>query len=279
MISKLIFNQNVSQAVCDSVYMQYQLTDTAKPLIITFEAMCSGIKPQEFEQWNGSIGTFKFIKKLGYNVISFIHMENTYYRSSEFVEFIKLLSKELQIFRSKIGYGISLGAFAAAIHANNLKLDTCLLLMPQSTFSDKIAPWESKSKLASIHEDWDNNYYSDAALCNVPVTIIYDPLYPCDVSHVQRFSCPINHVHLYGVGHRIPRALNHLGILSNVVNSFISTGKVPSDYYSLIRKRKYLKYYLKHQLKNPTKKSSLKRRLIFLKLYIKLSLTRKFLAT
>ena len=258
--------------------MQYHLKDTSKPLIITFEAMCSGLTTPNIKEWNGSIGTFDFLDKSGYNVISFIHLKNTYYRSADFIGFIQQLSKELSLFKTKIGYGISLGGFASALYANDLHVDTCLLLMPQSTFCKNIAPWESKSKAACVHENW-NSEYNDASICKVPLTIIYDPLSPCDVKHVKRFTCQVTHVPLYGVGHRIPRALKHMGMLSTVVNSFISTGKVPEDYYSLTRDRKYLKYYLKNILKNPTKKSSLRRRFVFLKLYIKLSLTKTFLAT
>lgn len=275
---KVIFNQPVSKSICDSVYMQYHLKDTNKPLIITFEAMCSGLETQNIKEWKGSINTFKFIDNLGYNVISFIHKKNTYYRAPEFIEFIKSLSKNLSIFTTKIGYGISLGGFASALYANDLHLDRCLLLMPQSTFCKNIAPWEKKCKEASLHEDW-HTHYNDASVCKVPLTIIYDPLWPCDVNHVQRFACEITHIPLYGVGHRIPRALKHMGILSKTVNSFIATGKVPEDFYSLTKDRRYLKYYLKNLLKNPTKKTSIRRRLIFFRLYIKLLFTRTFLAT
>ena len=276
---KLIFREKITQPVCDSVFMQYHIVDTNKPLVITFEAMSSGISTDKFEQWNDTIATFSFIENLGYNVISFIHKENTYYRSKEFVNFIQELAGSLDIFGTKIGYGISLGGFASALFANGLKLDTCLLLMPQSSFSNNIAPWEPKSRSSSKHEEWNDGFYNDATTCCCPVTIIYDPLYPVDVSHVKRFSCDITHVYLYGVGHRIPRALNHMGILSTVVSSFLLTGKVPSDYYKLIRRRRYLKYYLKHLIKNPTGKLSVKRRWVFMQLYLKLSISKTFLAT
>ena len=263
--------------MCDSVYMQTMLKDINLPLIITFEPLCSGVEIKTIDPRLYTIPSFKFIQKLGYNVISFVHEKNTYYRSLEFIRFVKDLSKDLEIFTSKIGYGNSLGGFASALYANDLHLERCLLLMPQSTFCGTIAPWERHSVAACKHEDW-NTDYSDASVCNVHLTIIYDPLYPCDVKHIKRFS-NVTPIRLYGVGHRVPRALKHLGLLSNVVDSYISTGSLPEHFYEMSKKRRYLKYYLKNIIKNPTKKLSLKKRFFFFRLYFKLAVTRKFLCS
>ncbi|NRD71926.1 hypothetical protein HQQ94_01420 [Shewanella sp. VB17] len=272
----LHFNKDVRIILTDAL-VQYHLFDKNLPLVISFAPMDSGLSDQSLQDDTVQAFGFNFFKKQQFNVIAFAHKEDTYYRSDSFVSFIASIGNAISIFDNKIGYGISLGGFAVALHANSLGLERALLLMPQSSYSNKITPWEKKSTKACQLEDW-NNKHNDAAICQVPLTIIYDPLCLTDKRHVDRFKCEVQHVRLFGVGHRIPRALRHLGILRNIVVNYINSGCVTHDFHQKIRDRRFLRYYLKNQLKNPTKKSSLKRRLVFLRLFVKLKLNKSFIA-
>jgi len=256
----LQFNQDVRQRIGDMM-MQYLIFDTSKPVVITFAPGCEAIDEKSLGR-NKPLWGFNLLTKMKINTISFVHIgENNYYQSREFDDFIEELGDELGIFSERIGYGVSRGGFATSLYANSLKLDRALLLMPLSTYDSRVAPWDPKVQKASKNSRLPTSN-KDASTCRVPLTVIYDPLFKADRLHIERYSNVVNRLKLPGVGHRIPRALQDMGVLKKLVLDFIDNKLDTENFPELIRERRTLSYYYRNLLSNPTEKLTFKRKVV-----------------
>ena len=256
----LLFNQTVRIQV-DDVVVQYHIFETEQPIMITFppgnEALSHADLIEKKTPWG-----FDLFAKRKMNVISFNHIgKGNYFNSNEFATFTVKLGRHLDCFSERIGYGVSRGGYATSLFSMNLCLDRALLLMPISTYDISIASWDPKVREASLYL----NACADSAECEIPLTIIYDPLYKPDSMHVKRFQSCINRLPLPGVGHRIPRALLQLGILRSTVLQYRQQQIDPASFFLKIRKRRTLAiFYRGLQACNKTSKFSLRSRVILL---------------
>ncbi len=256
----LKFKQDVRLRI-DDMMMQYRIIDTSKPVVVTFAPGCEAIDEKIMDE-NKPLWGFNFLSKEKINTISFVHIgKNNYYQSREFEAFLEKLGDELGIFPERIGYGVSRGGFAASLYANSLKLDRVLLLMPLSTYDNQVAPWDPKVQKASQNSPHPASN-KDATICRVPLTVIYDPLFKADRLHIERYASVVHKLILPGVGHRIPRALQDMGLLKKVVLDFIDNKLDTEAFPRLIRERRKLSYYYRNLLSDPTQKLTLKRKFI-----------------
>ncbi|MBE7215040.1 hypothetical protein MK852_07455 [Shewanella benthica] len=254
----LKFHQDVRLRIGD-VIVQYRLINKDTPVVITFPPGSEWITEQETNE-QVKLWGFDFFKKQQINVISFIHTgQDDYFRSIELQNFIKQLGKFIAMFPDKIGYGSSRGGFAVSLHANALGLDRALLLMPLSTYSSELAPWDPKVIKVDKATKY-SGYNKDASGCKIPLTIIYDPLNKSDRLHVKRYSCQIQKLKFPGIGHRIARGLRDLGLLKKVVIDFVHDELDVDDFPRLIRNRRNLSYYHKGMSSNATGKLTLRRK-------------------
>ncbi len=256
----LLFNQTVRLQV-DDVVVQYHIFETEQPIMITFPPGNEALSDSDLIE-NKTPWGFEFFAKRQMNVVSFNPIgKGNYYNSSELAIFTAKLGKHLDCFSERIGYGVSRGGFATSMFSKNLCLDRALLLMPISTYDISIAPWDPKVREAAQYPNASSS--ADSTECEIPLTIIYDPLYKPDSMHMKRYQSCINRLPLPGVGHRIPRALLQLGILSSTVLQYRQQQIDPASFFLKIRKRRALSiFYRGLQACNKTSKFSLRSRVI-----------------
>ncbi|MBS4154769.1 hypothetical protein [Cobetia sp. MC34] len=228
-----------------SVYCRYHLFDISKPVVITFAPDNVGLLDKEMLSKGRTPWGFKYISKLGFNVISFAEMrhDNSYYRNSEFINSIDIISAAIPKFPERLGYGGSMGGYGVTAFANSLKLDRLLAFNPISTRNKNIASWdfEAKRSLWSFEQDWEG-YCSDGAESQCSGYIIYDPLYDLDKKHAKRYT-KLKHLKLPGVGHGVANYMQQLGMLDTVVKEFLD-GKIDEKkFYKNARMRRKLQHY------------------------------------
>ncbi|WP_158638098.1 hypothetical protein [Shewanella donghaensis] len=241
----MLLNTNkVTRIVIDDVLVQYQIFDTNSPVMVTFPPGTEFLSKAQLTE-SKPAWAFKFFAKQKMNVIAFNHIgEENYFDSPALAIFIQKLSKELEVFPEAIGYGVSRGGFATALFADRLQLSRALLLMPVSTYNSGIAVWDPKLKQG---EPKSRRIISlDATVCKTPLTIIYDPLHFADRRHKQRFLSCVEAFVIPGVGHRIARALQDMGMLKNVVLEFRQGGINAQRFFVDCRKRHNLSYYFRN---------------------------------
>ncbi|OBT07136.1 hypothetical protein A9267_14825 [Shewanella sp. UCD-FRSSP16_17] len=240
----LIEHQTVRLQV-DNVLVQYHIFDTNEPVMVTFPPNCQALTQDQVDV-DKQAWSFQFFSKRKMNIIAFNHIggDDHYFDSFIFAQFLQKLSLALQQFPKRIGYGVSKGGFATAFHADTLKLDKALLLMPVSTYWQPAAPWDPKlEKHFQLQKG--NMSHLNASECKTPLTIIYDPLYKPDANHKASFKSCIASYRLPGVGHRIARALADIGLLKDIILAFREGDIDSARFYQAARKRRYLSYYFR----------------------------------
>lgn len=245
-ISKLASNKSslTGQCLIDDVYCKYSIHDRDN-LIVTFSSFIhddfiSTKKQVHFEEvlpWG-----FEYFKKNNLNVISFMPVQtSSWYRSPTFHKFVISLGEQLHNFTNVSGYGGSMGGYGVSAFANVLNFKTVLLMNPVSTLNKKLVPFE-KRFLRETKYDW-NGLFHDGASCECDGYVIYDNIFSLDTKHANRYK-KLTHLHLPGVGHKIPEHLKSIGMLNWIVSSFLK-GKIDKDeFYKQARARKtYIGYY------------------------------------
>lgn len=187
---------------------------------------------------------YEFAKKLGLNVLSFTSFfESKWYRCEKFHDWLGKSSKLLSIFPERIGYGGSMGGYAASAFSNPLGIDRLLLLNPISSLKRELVPWETRSfENAAKLQDWSGRF-ADGAETKSDGWVVYDPIFNLDSYHAKRFK-NLKKIVFPGVGHQIPKHLNYLELLKPLIQSFVTNKFDSNDFYKRLRNRRnYLNYY------------------------------------
>ncbi|MGJ8522721.1 hypothetical protein R84981_001412 [Carnimonas sp. R-84981] len=227
-----------------SIYYKSYIFDKSRPVVLTFNGL--GNTPNSKNARKGiSPWGFEYIKKRKYNVISFTNVSEhfCYYRDDTFLSKLEEFGEALKIFPERIGYGQSMGGYAASAFSGPLNIDRLLLLSPISTREEKLAFWDKEAKrgLFSFKYDW-SGLYSDGAETKARGAIIYDPLYRLDKLHADRYTT-LEKLPLPGVGHLVSENMLRMGILDWAVTSFLEGGIDKEKFLQKSRKRRELRQY------------------------------------
>jgi hypothetical protein len=237
-VEKLIFNEDVSSCI-DNVYCKYYLFDTDKPIVIAFGSAGkriskTGIKKSE-SPW-----AFDFIKRQNLNVICFAATETVcWYQSPIFKNHLKLLAKEISIFRVILGYGGSMGGYGVSAYSNTLNLTRALLLNPISTLQKNLVPFETRFGIDN-KTNWEG---IDGSEMDAPSYIVYDNLFTLDKKQAERYK-NFTPLIISGVGHGTPETLSKMKMLKPLFEHFVkNTVDLKQFKLEAKKKRQIPRYY------------------------------------
>ncbi|MFY0312392.1 hypothetical protein ACFMBG_21140 [Leisingera sp. D0M16] len=231
----------------NSEYAADFLIQNDGPLVVVFDNMFTAAPFEERRCWG-----FPYWANKGFNVVGLLESDRqAWYRRSSFLEILEAAKKELRglSFSRRVGYGGSMGGYAAGAFAAELDCDTCLLLNPISTLHPDLVPFEPRFREAA-QQDWSGSYSDAAEQAGrfESLYIVADPLFHFDAAHVKRFCSNHPSPRFYrvpGVGHKVAEHMHHLGVLKWFVDDVVG-GEVPDSamFYKMVRERKsYLRYY------------------------------------
>lgn len=230
--------------IVGGVFCKYHLFDTSKPIVMSFSNAgeifnTSRDDVTEYKPWG-----YDFLIKQDLNVMSFSCVDKPFwYRDEEFYQFVEQLSKITMLFERRIGYGGSMGGYAASAFSEPLKLTELILFNPISSLSSEHSPWEPRYRNQKKLSLWDDNYL-DGSKSRCEGYIFYDPIFKLDRLHAEKY-CYLTKVRVYGVGHKIPKHLLELGLLSYVSKQCLNRTFDTKSFYKKYRNRKrYIGYYL-----------------------------------
>jgi len=236
--------QSSRENIAGKALVEYQIFDVKSPIIITFSPAGYVLTSKDVDK--GVAGwAFELFKKHKINIISFTAInEKHWFSVPEVADYIEKLSPLLNRFQERLGYGVSMGAFASAFYANQLKLDRLLL----------ITPMDRPDHLKNLP------HFNHAADFEGKITLIYDPLCPVDKEFALMFPPQTQYLKFYSVGHQVIESISKLGFLKTLVLSFIKDDINPMEFAINARGRKDLERYYSYLKRNPTKKNTAKRR-------------------
>lgn len=168
-----------------------------------------------------------FLLKENFDVLVFKTLENSWYQELTFSQLDWIKKNILQKYKKRIGYGCSMGAYAALYFSEWLQLTQVIAFCPQYSIDGDVCPYEKRwryeaERLPNFYR-WPNNLY------NTHAVIIYDPFAYTDKKHVLQL---INHFKSYDVislpfsGHPSVSALAEVGYLKMVIGSLINDEQI-----------------------------------------------------
>lgn len=175
-----------------------------------------------------------FLISLGYDVLCFKPSANIWYQDISLNDIVKLSDQFLNKYRYRIGYGSSMGAYAALYFAASLDLHKVIAVSPQFSIDRKLASFDprwanSASTVLLSHGPMKGD-------CAVELIAIYDSFNRFDKTHVQliRKRFPVGQdITLPFSGHPSAWALRDSGYLNQTIEQLLHEQKV--DTYKVRR--------------------------------------------
>lgn len=195
-----------------------------------------------------SINAEKSLIKYQYNVIGIMPKQKSWFPQASMIELAKTISPVLQGFKNIVGYGGSMGGYAAIKYSNLLNMNRVIAFVPQysidptqvedrryAEFFDAVANKDMQIQLPDV----------DAAREYV---IVYDPYFSIDREHylkIKELLPNLHTIHLPFTGHE---ALSVLAS-SSLLHDFIEHEFDEIYFYQQVRKvKKQSKFYFRNVL-------------------------------
>ncbi|ALH94426.1 hypothetical protein [Acinetobacter equi] len=228
------------------------LKGSSKELIVSFGDLITRAKGL-------TINAEKSLEKFQYNVIGIMPKEKSWFPESSMKNMMAAIQDYLAPFKTRIGYGGSMGGYAAIKYSNLLDLQRVIALVPQ--FS--INPQDVEDLRYNMFYHADVNHDMKIKLEDVSkqreYIVVYDPYYDEDVAHYIKIKDIIPHLrtlHLHHTGHDAVAILAS----SDLLNSFLTHEFNETYFYKKIRQvKKNSKFYYRKVIENllPTHSHSL----------------------
>ena len=225
---------------------------SSKELVISFGDLITRAKGL-------TINAEKSLEKFHYNVIGIMPKEKSWFPESSMLNMMDAIQDYLAPFQTRIGYGGSMGGYAAIKYSNLLDLKRIIALVPQ--FS--INPLDVQDLRYNMFYHADVN--QDMKIKDTDISkereyiVVYDPYYSEDSAHyikIKELIPEVKTLHLPHTGHDAVAILAS----SHLLNDFLTHEFNETYFYQKIRQvKKNSKFYYRKVIENllPTHRWSL----------------------
>lgn len=217
------------------------LKGSSDTLVISFGDLISRAKGM-------SINAEKSLIKYQYNVIGIMPKQKSWFPKSSMLQMQQQIQPILQQFKGIVGYGGSMGGYAAIKYSNLLNMQKIVAFVPQYSIDPDVVQDRRYAEFfdASIHQDM--QIQADEVDSSREYIIVYDPYYAEDKEHflkIQPLLPKMHVIHLPFTGHE---ALSVLAS-SQLLNDFVVRPFEITYFYQRVREvKKQSKFYYRHVL-------------------------------
>lgn len=217
------------------------LKGSSDTLVISFGDLISRAKGM-------SINAEKSLIKYQYNVIGIMPKQKSWFPKSSMLAMQQQIQPILQQFKGIVGYGGSMGGYAAIKYSNLLNMQKIVAFVPQYSIDPDVVQDRRYAEFfdASIHQDM--QIQADEVDSSREYIIVYDPYYAEDKEHflkIQPLLPKMHVIHLPFTGHE---ALSVLAS-SQLLNDFVVKPFEITYFYQRVREvKKQSKFYYRHVL-------------------------------
>ncbi|WP_343619443.1 hypothetical protein [Acinetobacter proteolyticus] len=217
------------------------LKGSSDTLVISFGDLISRAKGM-------SINAEKSLIKYQYNVIGIMPKQKSWFPKSSMLQMQQQIQPILQQFKGIVGYGGSMGGYAAIKYSNLLNMQKIVAFVPQYSIDPGVVQDRRYAEFfdASIHQDM--QIQADEVDSSREYIIVYDPYYAEDKEHflkIQPLLPKMHVIHLPFTGHE---ALSVLAS-SQLLNDFVVKPFEITYFYQRVREvKKQSKFYYRHVL-------------------------------
>ncbi|ENW97648.1 hypothetical protein F903_00164 [Acinetobacter sp. NIPH 298] len=217
------------------------LKGSSDTLVVSFGDLISRAKGM-------SINAEKSLIKYQYNVIGIMPKQKTWFPKRSMLAMQQQIQPILQQFKQIVGYGGSMGGYAAIKYSNLLNMQKIVAFVPQYSIDPDMVQDRRYAEFfdASIHQDM--QIQADEVDPAREYIIVYDPYYAEDKEHflkIQPLLPKMHVIHLPFTGHE---ALSVLAS-SELLNDFVVKPFDITYFYRRVREvKKQSKFYYRHVL-------------------------------
>ncbi|MCH7314104.1 hypothetical protein [Acinetobacter sp. ANC 3882] len=217
------------------------LKGSSDTLVISFGDLISRAKGM-------SINAEKSLIKYQYNVIGIMPKQKSWFPKSSMLQMQQQIQPILEQFKGIVGYGGSMGGYAAIKYSNLLNMQKIVAFVPQYSIDPDVVQDRRYAEFfdASIHHDM--QIQADEVDSSREYIIVYDPYYAEDKEHflkIQPLLPKMHVIHLPFTGHE---ALSVLAS-SQLLNDFVVKPFEITYFYKRVREvKKQSKFYYRHVL-------------------------------
>ncbi|KCY51453.1 hypothetical protein J608_4447, partial [Acinetobacter baumannii 1288284] len=195
-----------------------------------------------------SINAEKSLIKYQYNVIGVMPKQKSWFPQASMVELAKAISPILEGFKNIVGYGGSMGGYAAIKYSNLLNMNRVIAFVPQYSIDPEHVEDRRYAEFFDSVANKDMQIQPQDVDAAREYVIVYDPYFSIDREHylkIKELLPSLHTIHLPFTGHE---ALSVLAS-SSLLHDFIEHDFDEIYFYQQVRKvKKQSKFYFRNVL-------------------------------
>ena len=206
-----------------------------------------------------SINAEKSLEKFQYNVIGIMPKEKSWFPESSMLNMMEAIADFIAPFETRLGYGGSMGGYAAIKYSNLLNLKRVIALVPQYSIDPKDITDLRYNMFFNAESNVDMKIQPKDVSESREYIVVYDPYYDEDRVHYEQIEKIVPHLHtlhLPFTGHDAVAILAS----SELLNDFLTREFDQTYFYKKMRQvKKNSKFYYRKVIENslPTHRKSL----------------------
>lgn len=195
-----------------------------------------------------SINAEKSLIKYQYNVIGVMPKQKSWFPQASMIELAKAISPILKGFKNIVGYGGSMGGYAAIKYSNLLNMNRVIAFVPQYSIDPEHVEDRRYAEFFDSVANKDMQIQPQDVDAAREYVIVYDPYFSIDREHylkIKELLPSLHTIHLPFTGHE---ALSVLAS-SSLLHDFIEHDFDEIYFYQQVRKvKKQSKFYFRNVL-------------------------------
>lgn len=195
-----------------------------------------------------SINAEKSLIKYQYNVIGVMPKQKSWFPQASMIELAKAISPILEGFKNIVGYGGSMGGYAAIKYSNLLNMNRVIAFVPQYSIDPEHVEDRRYAEFFDAIANKDMQIQPQDVDSAREYVIVYDPYFSIDREHylkIKELLPSLHTIHLPFTGHE---ALSVLAS-SSLLHDFIEHDFDEIYFYQQVRKvKKQSKFYFRNVL-------------------------------
>ncbi|MDQ1079564.1 tetratricopeptide repeat protein [Pseudoroseomonas cervicalis] len=194
---------------------------------------------QSRQRLDGEAFGEEYLRRIGVDAIHITCAQNEWYQNPDMQAVVGAVDGALQgRYARRIGYGSSMGAFAALAFSRALRLDDVIAISPQFSLLREVVPFETRWEQEAAALRW-HFPMAEGLSPQARLVVIYDPLHP-DARHVEllRACRPLTEMKLPFSGHPSGNFLQQTGLISPLVRALVLEGADPAAFRAAVRERR-----------------------------------------
>lgn len=204
-------------------------------LVVTFDNLASDREKTRRYPWGHA-----FLAGAGWDVLGIIALRWDWFRHADLWDFFDAARNEgfFRRYDHVAFYGASMGGYGAITFAPAAPGCTVMAFAPQSSLDPGVVPFERRYQILG---DWTGRYRdaADGVRAAARAYIAYDPIKTQDRLHFGRLLAPqVTPLPMPGVGHKLPPALQRMGILKPVALAGLEGTLDAAQFQRLYRARR-----------------------------------------